>query len=161
MTIPIRKARPEDAKVITALVRAAYTPWIDEIGATPGPMLDDYAKLVAEKWVGVSEDDNGIFTVMVLLDQGDTLLLDNMAVRPDMQGKGWGRRLLESADTIASEAGFSRIRLYTHEKMKSNIAMYERHGYTMTHRVTEKGLDRVYMEKAVKPWPGRPRPKRP
>ncbi|GAB5449459.1 GNAT family N-acetyltransferase [Gymnodinialimonas sp.] len=161
MTIPTRIARPEDAEAVTALVQAAYAPWVEVIGAMPGPMLDDYAKLIKEEWVGVSEDTLGIFKVMVLLDQGDTLLIDNMAVRPDMQGKGWGKRMLDSADMIASEAGFSRMRLYAHEKMQSNIDLYERHGFTITHRVTERGLSRVYLEKAAEPWPGRPRPKRP
>lgn len=149
MTIPTRKARPEDAAAITALVHAAYTPWIAVIGAVPGPMRDDYSKLIETEWVGVSEDAVGIFKVMVLIGQGDALLIDNMAVRPDLQGKGWGRRMLDDADLIAREAGFLRLRLYTHEKMASNIALYERHGYTITRRVTERGLNRVYMEKAL------------
>lgn len=160
MAIPTRIARPEDAEAITALVRAAYAPWVEVIGATPGPMLDDFAKLIETAWVGVSEDHKGLIKVHVLMDQGDTLLIDNMAVRPDMQGKGWGRRMLDHADLCARESGFARTRLYAHEKMTRNIAMYQRHGYAITKRVTERGLNRVYMEKAVEPWPGKPRRQR-
>jgi hypothetical protein len=33
--------------------------------------------------------------------------------------------------------------------MTSNIALYQRTGYEITHRITERGLNRVYMEKRL------------
>ena len=157
MTIPMRKARPKDADAITALVHAAYTPWVEIIGATPGPMLDDYGQRIAQDWVAVTEDHHGLRTVLILIDQGDALLIDNLAVRPDLQGKGQGRRLLEAAEVNGRMSGFKCTRLYAHEKMTANISLYERTGYAITHRVIEHGLNRIYMEKALAPWPGGPR----
>lgn len=40
----IRGARAEDRKPIEALVRAAYSVYIDRIGKPPGPMLDVFMR---------------------------------------------------------------------------------------------------------------------
>jgi len=49
----IRAAVSGDLAAIQALVRAAYRPWIDVIGAIPGPMLDDYAGAIEAGHVSV------------------------------------------------------------------------------------------------------------
>ena len=77
------------------------------------------------------------------------MLLDNIAVHPDARGKGLGRLLLEQAERRAREANCIAIRLYTHETMTENIALYSRIGYCETHRATEKGLARVFMTKPL------------
>jgi ribosomal protein S18 acetylase RimI-like enzyme len=77
------------------------------------------------------------------------MLLDNIAVSPDGQGLGLGRALLAYAEQSARDGGFSAIRLYTHEKMTRNQAIYARAGYVETRRVEERGLRRVYMEKPL------------
>ncbi len=155
MTIPLRKARPEDATAIAALVDAAYAPWVEIIGQKPGPMLDDYAAVIADHWVSVREDEKGIFELQVVILQEDAVLIDNIAVRPDMQGKGIGRRAIEGIEIAARIDGYKLLRLYAHEKMTANIALYERLGFSITKRVRERGLNRVYMEKALEPWPSR------
>lgn len=160
MTFPGRKALPADAPAVTALVHAAYAPWVAVIGAIPGPMLCDYAQMIADHFVTVREDDAGLRQVSVLILQDDAVLIDNIAVRPDLQGKGLGPMMIEMAEINARMYGFPKTRLYVHEKMTRNIALYERLGYVITKRVTEHGLCRVYMEKALEPWPSgaRPRP---
>ena len=50
---------------------------------------------------------------------------------------------------MASQRGFSVLRLYTHVLMTENIALYVRLGFVETARVTEKGFERVYTEKAL------------
>jgi hypothetical protein len=37
--------------------------------------------------------------------------------------------------------------------MHENIALYRRLGFVETHRISEKGYDRVYMTKALTPHP--------
>jgi hypothetical protein len=37
------------------------------------------------------------------------------------------------------------IRLYTNPAMTENLSMYVHMGFVETHRVVEKGIDRVYM----------------
>jgi GNAT superfamily N-acetyltransferase len=111
-------------------------------------MLDDYAALIAQGRVYVLDDD-GVVGVLVLLPEPGVMLLDNVAVDPPAQGKGYGRLLLAFAEDEARRAGFTRIRLYTQVIMTRNIGLYADLGYIETHRGEEKGLSRVYMQKQL------------
>ena len=63
-------------------------------------MLDDYAALIAAGAVSVwTEPDGTITALIVLLPKPDHLLLDNIAVHPDRQGQGLGRRLIAFAES--------------------------------------------------------------
>lgn len=112
-------------------------------------MLDDYAARVAQDSAWVLERDEAICGALVLLDFPDYLLLDNVAVDPACQRQGLGRILIAFAEDEARRRGHPEIRLYTHETMVENIAIYARLGYEETHRVTEKGYARVYMCKKI------------
>jgi ribosomal protein S18 acetylase RimI-like enzyme len=144
----IRRARPGDRAAVEAIVAAAYAPYIELIGKPPGPMLDDYGALIAQGAVSVLETADGrIGAILVLLPKPDHLLLDNIAVRPERQGQGLGRRLIEFAEAEARRLGHRELRLYTHEKMVENIALYRRLGFLETGRGHEAGYDRVFMTK--------------
>jgi len=146
----IRLARPEDRATVEAIVRDAYSIYIPRIGKPPGPMLEDYGKLIAEGAVNVLEDANGaIAALMVLLPKTDHLLLDNIAVRPERQGQGLGRQLIAFAEAEARRLGHAELRLYTHEMMTENIAFYTRLGFVETGRGHEDGYDRVFMTKRL------------
>jgi ribosomal protein S18 acetylase RimI-like enzyme len=146
----IRLAEPADRAAIEAIVRAAYAVYIPRIGKPPGPMLDDYTRLIADGAVSVIEEaGEEIAALIVLLPKPDHLLLDNIAVRPDRQGKGFGRALIEHAEREAGRLGYREIRLYTHEKMTENIALYTRIGFVETERRNDGGYDRVFMIKAL------------
>ena len=45
---------------------------------------------------------------------------------------------------------YGAIYLYTHALMTENIALYRRVGFLETHRISEKGYDRVYMTKRLR-----------
>ncbi len=148
MTWTLSPARPEDAAAITAVVNAAYTPYIARIGTKPGPMLDDYAAVIADHIVHVARDGQTISGVVVLIEKPDgTILFDNIAVAPEAQGSGLGRRLMDFAEAEAARRGHDRLDLYTHEMMTENIEIYTRRGYVETDRRTERGFPRVYMAK--------------
>lgn len=145
----IRAAGPADAAEVASVVEAAYRPYIARIGRQPGPMADDYAVLVAAGQVWVLEQDGAIAGVLVLLEIASRFLLDNVAVRPGMHGKGLGRQLIAFAEDVARSRGFGAVQLYTHVLMTENISLYTRLGFVETGRVREKGFDRVYMEKRL------------
>jgi ribosomal protein S18 acetylase RimI-like enzyme len=146
----IRRAEPADREVVEAVVRAAYEVYIPRIGKPPGPMLDDYRRLIDEGVVSmVEEADGSIAALIVLLPQPDHLLLDNVAVRPDRQGRGLGRRLIAFAESEARRLGYAELRLYTHAMMTENIALYTRLGFGETGRGHEAGYDRVFMVKPL------------
>jgi len=146
----IRRARPEDRAAVETIVRDAYSIYIERIGKPPGPMLDDYGKLIADGMVSVlDEDDGAIAAIIVLLPKPDHLLLDNIAVRPERQGHGLGRQLIAFAEAEARRLGFAELRLYTHETMTENIALYRRLGFVETGRGREAGYDRVFMTRRL------------
>lgn len=145
----IRKAHAEEADAVREVVRAAYQHYVPVIGREPAPMLDDYVARIAANQVWVLEDTRGLAGVLVLQDGPDCFLLENIAVRPDRQGLGFGRRLLDLAEAEARRCGWGAVTLYTNALMVQNIAIYTGRGYVETGRRTEKGFQRVYMEKRL------------
>ena len=149
--IAIRPARADEAPALAALVAEAYGHDVARIGRVPGPMLDDYALRIVARQAHVAVDDAGALLGLVVLEPCDdgALLIDNIAVRPMAQGMGVGRALMLFAEAAARRRGALCLRLYTHEKMVENIALYARVGFVETGRVSEKGFARVYMEKPL------------
>jgi GNAT superfamily N-acetyltransferase len=146
----IRAAAPQDTATVEAIVHEAYAVYIDRIGKPPGPMLDDYAALIGDGAVNVLEvADGSIAAIIVLLPKPDHLLLDNIAVRRGSQGQGLGRQLIAFAEAEARRLGYHELRLYTHEKMTENIALYTRLGFVETGRGNDAGYDRVFMTKRL------------
>ena len=146
----IRPATAEDRTAVEAIVETAYSVYLERIGKPPGPMLDDYGLLIADGAVSVVDaPDGAIAALIVLLPQPDHLLLDNIAVRPDRQGSGIGRRLIAFAEGEARRLGYAELRLYTNVTMTENIALYTRLGFIETGRSHQAGYDRVFMRKPL------------
>ena len=112
-------------------------------------MLDDYAQVIANHAVFVLTDDHAVIGVVVLIALDGSLLLDNVAVDPDHQGRGHGSRLMNFAEAEALRRGYGALDLYTHETMTENIALYAARGYGETGRRRVSGYDRVYMRKSL------------
>ena len=147
--LEVRAAVAADAAGIAECVRAAYVPYVERIGRPPGPMLDDYDRVVREHRAYVLEEGGEIVGALVLIEKEDGLLLDNVAVLPARHGEGIGRRLLEHAESEARRLGYGHLDLYTHERMTENVALYARIGYVEVDRRTERGFPRVYMRKRL------------
>src|SRR5712691_2735699 len=130
----IRPARAEDATAVTECVAAAYHHYIARIGKPPGPMLDDYAEIIRQHTVFVLTDEEKVVGVLVLIKQEQSILLDNVAVHPDYQGRGFGRKLLAFAEEEARRWEFAAITLYTNEQMTENLELYKKLGYVETER---------------------------
>lgn len=145
----IRLASAADRPAVEEIVAASYGKYVARIGRKPGPMLDDYGSLIDQGFVYVLDNAGQIDGLVVLVPEAETMLLDNVAVRPEAQGQGLGRLLLDFAEAAAWRAGFRSIRLYTHEMMTENLALYARMGFVETHRAEEEGLHRVFMSKRL------------
>ncbi len=143
----VRKARADEIDAVRAIVDAAYSPYVERIGVRPAPLDDDYAARIRDGLVDIAEDDREILGLIVLVDQGDALLVENIAVRPASQGRGVGRALLAHADGTATRLGVRELRLYTNSAMTENIELYSRLGWHETHRRTEGGFQRVFFSK--------------
>jgi N-acetylglutamate synthase-like GNAT family acetyltransferase len=145
----IRRARPDEAPLLRALVERAYAPWVPVVGRRPMPMDDDYDARVAAGEAWVLEEAGAIRGVLVLEERADHLLLDNVAAEPDRRGRGDGRALLDFAEAEARRRGLPEVRLFTNELMERNIALYAARGYAETERRQEKGFRRVFMAKRL------------
>ncbi|MGX1306144.1 ribosomal protein S18 acetylase RimI-like enzyme [Amorphus suaedae] len=145
----LRPAEARDLAAVTAIVDAAYSPYVARMGKKPGPMLDDYAGLISAGRVTVLDTAGEIAGLVVLVPEAEAMLLDNVAVAPHAHGRGFGRMLIDFAEATARRAGYTTIRLYTHEVMVENARLYVRLGYVETGRREERGYRRIYMEKAL------------
>ena len=145
----LRCARADDVDDIRACVRAAYRKYVSRMGREPGPMLADFEAQVAAGWVTVLEAAGRILGLIVKFPEADHLFVENVAVWPDEQGRGYGYRLLLHAEREAGRLGLEEIRLYTEERMSENLSLYPAIGYEEAERRVESGYRRVYYRKKV------------
>jgi RNA polymerase sigma-70 factor (ECF subfamily) len=147
--IAIREAERRDLPAIEAIVEGAYEKYVERIGARPGPMDVDYAEAMKRADLFVAEVEGAAVGVSVLASQGDDLVIENVAVSPSHQGRGFGGALLAHAEEWAQRRGRRKLRLYTHESMAKNIALYERLGYQEERRGAKNGFTLVFMAKQI------------
>lgn len=145
----IRPAGAYDLSAMMQIIAGAYHKYVDRIGMAPGPMLDDYPAHIRGHTAWVLESNGVVLGLIVLLPQGDHLLLDNVAVDPLHHGRGVGRALMTFAEQEAVRRGYNELRLYTHEKMTENLAMYPALGWQETGRGEQDGYQRVFFRKPV------------
>jgi ribosomal protein S18 acetylase RimI-like enzyme len=115
----------------------------------PGPMTLDYADVIRNADVKVTERGGAIVGVVVLNQTDEGFVIENVAVHPDERGKGLGRALLELAEAEARRAGFDSVYLYTHERMTENITLYSKIGYVEYDRRSQGDFSLVYMRKPL------------
>jgi GNAT superfamily N-acetyltransferase len=98
---------------------------------------------------------NGALTGLIeTLDQGERLLVVNVAVAPEAQGRGFGSQLMARAEDVAREAGCHRVWLYTNQRFEENVELYRRLGYAVDlEEDLGGGTVRVDMSKALAPAP--------
>jgi ribosomal protein S18 acetylase RimI-like enzyme len=145
----IRPAAIVDLPSVEHVVRDAYAKYVDRIGKKPGPLLDDYRQRIREHAVWVLAASGTIVGIVVLQPEADHLLLANVAVATNFQGRGLGRRLIDFAESEARRRGYDEIRLYTHQRMYESAALYPRLGYEETGRAEEDGFPRVFFRKRL------------
>ena len=144
----MRRALAADAAAVRRLVHRSYAHYEPLLGRTPMPMLTEYDAAIADHEVWVLEAADGTCAaVLELIDRPGHLWIDNVAVDPDWQGRGLGRRLLAFADAEARRRDLPELGLLTNERYTANIAMYERYGYRETHREPHLGSDLVHFRK--------------
>jgi ribosomal protein S18 acetylase RimI-like enzyme len=122
---------------------------VERIGRKPAPMLADYEAMIeaGEAWVLAGHGET--LGVLAMRPDGNHLFVETVAVRPDRQGEGLGRRLMAFAEGKAGDLGLPEIRLYTNEKMWENLTFYEGLGFEETGRRFDEGYRRVFMRKRL------------
>ena len=147
--VTLRRAIPEDAPAIRDLVRAAYAKWVPVVGREPLPMKADYERAVREHRVDILDCDGRMVGLIETMLRDDHLWIENVAVAPDNQGRGLGRRLLAHAEREAASAGRRELRLLTNAAFAANVTLYTALGYRIDRRETFMGGITVYMSKRI------------
>lgn len=138
----ITKAVVEDALELNTLVNSAYRGdtsrqgWTTEADLLDGTRID--AKAIADliqtpdttllKYV---EEDKILGCVELKKSEGK-LYLGMLTVRPNLQGKGIGKELLNAAETEAKKQSCTSIFMTVISVRKELIEWYMRHGYQLT-----------------------------
>jgi GNAT superfamily N-acetyltransferase len=130
---------------VTRCVCEAYLKYIERVGRQPGPMLDNYRDVIAAKEVHVAVHADTVVGVLVLSPVAGYFEIENVAVRPDCQGRGIGRLLLGYAERCATQGGHRLMHLYTHVSMTESRMLYARYGWIEFDRRTVNGYDRVFL----------------
>ena len=141
-TAKIRRADPGDAQTAHRISADAYIPaYMSVLGTIPRPATEDYGPRIerGEVWIlEIAAEPTGF---VVLEESTDHLLIYSIAVRPEVQRKGYGKALLDFVDKRAIQLGLHEVRLYTNEQMERNLRLYRQHGF---------------LQMGKRPHPGRP-----
>lgn len=96
--------------------------------------------------IGAFEDEKMLGCCMLVQKDG-TILLRQMAVKNQLQGKGIGRALMEFAENIARDIGYKEIAMHARS---SSTGFYEKLGYKITGDEFEKlSIAHVLMKKRI------------
>ena len=150
MTTNLRRATLADATTIRDLTRQAYAKWVPLIGREPRPMTVNYDRAVVDHMIDLCEIDGEAVGLIEVVPQPQHLLIKNIAVRPDQQGKRIGDLLLKHAEDTARALYLTELRLYTNVAFVSNIEFYSRRGFEEFSRETlAVGGIVVHMKKMI------------
>lgn len=146
-TISVRTACAADAEAIGGLTRQAYAKWVRVIGREPLPMRVDYADAVQRHRFDLLHVGAALAALIETTPQDDWLLIENVAVLPAFQGRGFGVRLLKLAEDLAASAGLAGARLYTNQRFTQNLRLYAALGYAVEREEPHNGGVTVHMIK--------------
>jgi ribosomal protein S18 acetylase RimI-like enzyme len=150
-SITIRPAVEADLPGIAAVMHEAFAGFIPLTGLTPVPLLEDHRARIAKGESVVLLEDETIVAVAILMMADEAPLIHTVAVLPDRQSAGHGRRLIAHAEEEARRRGAGEIRVGVHVTMAKAIRLYRALGYEQTRRVEQQGYYRVFMRKRLAP----------
>ena len=132
----IRPSRADDGPALQEIERLAGVRFrdvglADIADAEPESIetLTDYAN-AGRSWVAVDDDDRPVGYVIVDEVDGNAHI-EQLSVRPERQGSGVGRALIERARAWAAEHGRTAVTLTTFSDVPWNRPLYEHLGFAV------------------------------
>ena len=114
--------RAQDVEDVVRIENDAYPfPW------TRGNFLDSLASRY-DAWVA-READGRLAGYFLLMQAVDDVHLLNITVRPDLQGQGVGRQLLDKVASLAEEAGIGAVLLEVRPSNRHALDVYRHAGF--------------------------------
>ncbi len=145
----MRQADRNDVAIVRSLTRSAYAKWVPIVGREPKPMTADYERAIELHRIDLLMAGTEVVALIEVVCEPGCLFIENVAVEPRHQGKGYGRLLLAHAEELAKSTGCTSIRLYTNRLMLANIELYSRLGYTIDGEEELPHGTVVYMSKPL------------
>jgi GNAT superfamily N-acetyltransferase len=155
----IRRARPEDVPEILAMVRelADYENAVDEVIATEpqfeaalfGPRPTVFAHVVEHESDGYRLGGFALWFLNFSTWLGrNGVYLEDLYVRPDLRGSGYGKRLLSTLAQECLDNGYGRLDWWVLDWNKPSRDFYKAHGATaltewIPYRVSGDALPRL------------------
>lgn len=145
--IAYRDAVEDDVVALVPLVESAYRGdssrggWTTEADILQGQRTDEEGVRAVITTPGsrlmVVEREGEIVACCQLEHRGEAAYFGMFAVRPELQGAGLGRRIIEEAERRVREIwGVSEMHMTVISVREELIAWYERRGYRRTGRMT-------------------------
>ena len=114
-------------------------------------MQADYERAVAEHTIDLLIVDGALAGLVETIPRPDHLWVENVAVAPEQQGRGFGRLLLDHVERRALQSQRAQIRLLTNQAFAANLALYARRGYRVDRTEPFRGGATVHMSKRIEP----------
>jgi GNAT superfamily N-acetyltransferase len=145
MTTIIRRARPDEASLLTEIAHAAKRHWgyPEAWLARWRESLTFEPEFIAESPVYLAERDGVPVGCYALILGIPTAMLEHLWVRPEAMGRGVGRRLFEHAARTAAGSGARWLRL---DSDPHAVGFYERLG---ARRIGEVAADMDGVRRAL------------
>ena len=145
----LRRAVTGDAAAIGVLTVAAYGKWVGVIGREPLPMRADPMAALLRHRVDVIDRVGLLAGLIETQLKADHLWVESVAVHPDWQGQGLGRRLIAQAEVLARAAGLGEVRLLTNPAFVGNVAFYQGLGFQIDREEPFRGGWMTYLSKGL------------
>lgn len=137
----IRAAAPGDGEGILECLALAFAPY--QQAYTPGAFQDTVLtpetvlERMAQMSIFVATNGSGMVggTIACKVMENGRGHLRGMAVRPEFQGSGLSRRLLNTAEEELRSSGCKRITLNTTEPLKRATRFYQKYGFRPTGKI--------------------------
>lgn len=156
-TVTIRPITPGDDAAIAKIIRqnlkayhldipgtAYFDPELDSLSGFYGAFPQNRGYFVVENGEGTVIGGVGIAEFPGLDNCAE---LQKLYLSDPAKGKGLGRRLMETAENFAREAGYRGLYLETHTNLQRAIGMYEHLGFRQIERpvaVLHSTMNRFY-----------------
>lgn len=154
MTLAFVQATPPQEAAVRAVMRAAFAPYIRRLGREIAPTaFAGLADALSRGDVWLALDGDAILGVAELKRDGDTLVLEHLAVAPECQNAGIGSFLLREVEQRARDGKVAALALHTAAMMEDLLRLYARHGFVELHRGLpphgKDALPRVFLRKVL------------
>lgn len=142
MEYKILPATATDVPALNRLVNSAYRGdtsrqgWATEADLLDGTRIDEAALLELinkpDTTVLTYAEDGSILGCVELRKEGTGLYLGMLSVRPDLQAKGIGKKLMFAGEDFGRQQGCTKMFMTVISVRNTLIDWYVRHGYRLT-----------------------------